>query len=168
MHRNEEHEYRLTGRLWARIGGILLCVIAIGLIRLTPTRVVHGPLRLLNLAPAQADLIIQIICGSVAVLLAAWALASPWVARRLLVTSNGLTIFEPKIFGGSSIFVPLYTMEGMSVTIAPITLGGNKALTRLQETVQFYYDGSTFSVTNWQFRSNDEFEDFCIRLGATY
>jgi hypothetical protein len=163
------HEYRLTGRFWAAVVIFVVCVPLIACIHYFPTTSWYGILgwsRFSGLTLAQHDEILQYGLGIGAAVALVGSLSVHWTSRTLLISPGRLTVFGSKLSGQNPCVIPLARIEKSNRFVRDLSYRFDNALTRrLRERVRFSYGGQTFDFCNAQFRSNAEFEDFCMRVG---
>ncbi len=164
------HEYRLTGRFWLLATAIAICVAgSLGFRYSTDTEWIeyYGRLRLWGIPKDQVNPLLSVIFGVLATLLSIRMILAPWITRTVFISSGNLTICEATFSGRSNTVIPVSDLHNVRRFVRPSYSERSRRLTeRGRQTVQFDYEGKVFTFSNSQFRSNRDFEDFSMKVGA--
>lgn len=164
------HEYRLTGRFWILATAIVLCAASSLMFRYstdTEWTQYSGQVRAWGIPRNLANPLLSVAFGVVATLLLIRMIFAPWITRTVFVTSGSLTIFEAKLSGRSNIVIPVAELHNVRRFVRPSYSEKSRRLTEwARQSVQFDYKDQVFTFGNSQFRSNSDFEDFSMRVGA--
>jgi len=164
------HEYRLTGRFWVLATAIVLCAASSLMFRYstdTEWTQYSGHVRAWGIPRDQANPLFSVVFGAIATLLFIRMIIAPWITRTVFITSGSLTICEVKFSGRSNIVIPIAELRNVRRFVRPSYSEKSRRLTeRARQTVPFDYKDQVFTFGNSQFRSNSDFEDFSMRVGA--
>lgn len=164
------HEYRLTGRFWILAIAIVFCAASSLMFRYssnTEWAQYSGQVRALGIPRDQANPLLSIAFGVIGMLLLIRMIIAPWITRTVFITSGSLTICETKFSGRSNIAIPVAELHNVRRFVRQSYSQKSRRLTEwARQTVQFHYKDQVFTFCNSQFRSNSDFEDFSMRVGA--
>lgn len=107
------------------------------------------------------EVLYGVIFAVIAVACFGWCFLGPWLARRILLTAQGLTIVEPPILSKPSTSIPYPAISNLRrYQQSSLTRRGNDSSKAL-ETIGFTFQGRPYGFQRYRFRSDQEFESFC-------
>ncbi|MFT0167462.1 hypothetical protein ACLKMY_00340 [Paraburkholderia mimosarum] len=164
------HVYRLTGRIWLFATTMAICIAgSLSFHYSTDTKWIedYGRMRFWGIPKDQVNSLLAVIFGVIATLLLIRMIVAPWVTKTVFIRSGSLTICEAEFSGGSNIVIPVADLRNVRRFVRPSYSERSRRLTEwARQTVEFDYEGQVFTFSNSQFRSNSDFEDFSMRVGA--
>ncbi|MFP3569765.1 hypothetical protein [Paraburkholderia sp. SIMBA_030] len=106
----------------------------------------------------------EVLYGAIFAMLAVacfgWCLLGPWLARRILMTGQGLTVFEPPILSKPPVMIPYPAIGNLRrYQQSSPTRRGNYSSKAL-ETIGFTFQGRPYGFQRYRFRNDQEFESF--------
>lgn len=106
------------------------------------------------------EVLYGLIFAAIAVACFGWCFLGPWLARRILMTAQGLTIVEPPILSKPPTMIPYLAISNLRrCQPSSPTRRGNYSRKAL-ETIGFTFQGRPYGFQRYRFRSDQEFENF--------
>jgi len=100
-----------------------------------------------------------------------WALIGSRIARRVVITSSGITIYRAPLGSSEPVVIPFDAIRDVGQRKLPPRRGRSELVRRSGPYFHFSYNGCDFDFRRFAFRSDHDFERFCQlivnRVGQT-
>ena len=161
-------EFRLIGRFW--LGALVGVICTLG----AAYMLMHGgrpwignsgwAWHAAGVSYRTREVLYGVIFAVIAVACFGWCFLGPWLARRILMTAQWLTIVEPPILSKPPMLIPYPAIGNLRRYQQPSLTRRGSYSSKARETISFTFQGRAYEFQRYRFRSDQEFESFFLLI----